>query len=198
MVVVLPDPFTPTTSTTWGRLATSTGMGWATGARISAMSWAKWARTSSPVMSLPKRSLARDWVSLVAVSTPMSAVISRSSSSSRASSSSLRWVNRPMIPPTKREEDRASPARNRAKKPSLRGVSSISAGASASGVGSGSGVSGTVGAGSGFGSGSGAGGAASTMGTGAGTAASGTGAGAALGLSKVVGPTILDQKPFFS
>ena len=57
MVVVLPLPLTPITSTTCGLRAGSMASGLATGCRISAMSSAKAARTSSSVTSLPKRSL---------------------------------------------------------------------------------------------------------------------------------------------
>ena len=58
MVVVLPVPFTPTTSTTCGRFAGSSRSGCATGARIAAISSASACLISSSVTSLPKRDAA--------------------------------------------------------------------------------------------------------------------------------------------
>ena len=104
MVVVLPDPFTPTTSTTCGRLGYK-GIGRATGSMIRAISSARASRNSDDDTRRPIRPAAMFADTFSAVSTPMSAAISTSSrlssmasSSTRRGSSAPRPSIRPMIP----------------------------------------------------------------------------------------------------
>ena len=88
MVVVLPDPLTPTTSTTCGRRAVS-GMGRATGSRMRATSAASASRISRALTRRPIRPCAMLAVTRSAVSTPMSAPISTSSRFSSIASSKM-------------------------------------------------------------------------------------------------------------
>src|SRR3546814_15891409 len=66
-------------------------------------------------------SRARFAVSFAAVSTPRSAVISRSSSSSRVAASSRRLTNSPVMPSTSRRDDLDRPSRSRANQPFFSG-----------------------------------------------------------------------------
>ena len=109
MVVVLPLPLTPQTRTTCGRFDGLISKGFATGANISVMSAAKASRTSSSVTSLSNFSRARLAVSLAAVATPRSEVISKSSNSWRVAASSFFLVNSAVIPPTSLSEVRDKP-----------------------------------------------------------------------------------------
>ena len=113
MVVVLPVPLTPTTSTTWGRFAESGTRGRATGSRMAEICPARAARTASGATSLSKRVAASSAVSAAAVSTPRSAVISSSSSSSMAAPSSLRLVKMAPMPSPSFADERPSPALRR-------------------------------------------------------------------------------------
>src|SRR6266850_7260815 len=117
MVVVLPLPFTPTTSTTCGLRALSIESEVATGCRISAMSSAKAARTSSSVTSLPKRSLPSLSTRRAATLTPRSASISASSNWSSVCWSSFFLVNRPVMLSVTRLVDLARPERRRDSQP---------------------------------------------------------------------------------
>src|SRR5262245_47159364 len=119
MVVVLPLPFTPTTSTTCGLCPGSMASGTATGCRISAMSSAKAARTSSSVTSLPKRSLPSFSTRRAATLTPRSAWISASSSSSSVCWSSFFLVKRPVMLSVTRLVDLVRPSRRRDNQPFL-------------------------------------------------------------------------------
>ena len=94
MVVVLPLPFTPTTSTTCGRAACVRRRTAAPGARALCDLVGEHAR-APPRAKLPARSgrLATISPMRAAMATPRSAWISTSSSSSSVSSSSLRLVN---------------------------------------------------------------------------------------------------------
>src|SRR6266850_7019668 len=117
MVVVLPLPFTPTTSTTCGLRLGSIESGVATGCRISAMSSAKAARTSSSVTSLPKRSLPSLSTRRAATLTPRSASISASSNWSSVCWSSFFLVNRPVMLSVAGVVDLARPERRRDSQP---------------------------------------------------------------------------------
>ena len=117
MVVVLPEPFTPTTRTTCGLRLRSGSSGTATGARISAMSAASAVCTSSGVTSWSNFALAKLLARRAAVATPRSPVIRVSSSSWMASSSSLRLLKIEVMPSVSRDEDRLRPAASRPSHP---------------------------------------------------------------------------------
>ena len=104
IVVVLPEPLTPTTSTTCGRFRVS-GIGRATGSRIAAISPASASRISRAPTRRPNRPSAMFALTFSAVSTPMSAWISSSSRPSSMSSSRTRPFSCPSSRPT-------SPARS--------------------------------------------------------------------------------------
>jgi hypothetical protein len=149
MVVVLPLPLTPTTSTTCGLRAASMVSGTATGCRISAMSSAKAARTSSSVTSLPKRSLPSLATSLLATVTPRSAWISTSSRSSSVCWSSFFLVKRPVMLSATFFVDFESPSRRRESQPffSVSGFSTSGFFSAAASTGAGSGSATTAGSG---------------------------------------------------
>src|SRR5579871_6603583 len=81
------------------------------------MSAAKTPRTSSLDTSLPKRVLARSWVSLSAVLVPRSAEIKRSVNSASMPSSSLRLVTISVMPLTIRDDVFVRPLTSRLNQP---------------------------------------------------------------------------------
>jgi hypothetical protein len=133
MVVVLPVPFTPTTSTTCGARAVSSTSGFATGARMAAISSASVAFTSSSVTSLPKRVRRKASTMREEAETPRSAAISVSSSSSSAASSSFRLVKTAVTLSVSLAVERAKPAFKRENQPWRAGSSATVGGASIGG-----------------------------------------------------------------
>ena len=117
MVVVLPVPLTPTTSTMWGRFSVLISNSTATGAKISAISSASIPRISSASISRSMRRLAKPSARRAAFAGPKSAVIRTSSSSSIAVASRRRRVKTPAIPSTRRDDDFESPAFKRLNHP---------------------------------------------------------------------------------
>ena len=131
IVVVLPDPLTPTNSTTRGRGPSEKSTICSRGARTDSISAARASLISFSVISLSKRSFDRFLVTRWATAAPRSDVISRSSRSSSVSSSSLRLLNAARPVPS-REDERARPDPSLATKPGSFASASSAARAAAS------------------------------------------------------------------
>jgi hypothetical protein len=112
IVVVLPEPLTPTKRTTRGLGPSLKSTICSRGFRMAAISVASAALISSPETSRSKRSREKALVMRAATLAPMSEVMSSSSSSSSDSRSILR-LERPERPSARREEERLRPSLSR-------------------------------------------------------------------------------------
>src|SRR6266478_1021593 len=118
MVVVLPEPLTPTTRITNGRCAASMRKGCAHGARISTMHSRSAPISASTSVSSRRATRARSAVRIRSVaSTPTSALMRRVSSSSRIAASMSRPLTSSVRSYVSQELPRFRRARNRATKP---------------------------------------------------------------------------------